>query len=137
MSIFGALNLKKERFYWKKSDKGNGQSLKRFFIQMEQNYPGKDLFFILDNSSIHKSALIKKFLVRHPRVRLFFLPPYSPQYNPIERFWGWLKTKVYGLRSVCSLKDILQRIRKLIWHYNEKWLENPIQMRLNVYRKIL
>ncbi|MBP9561542.1 MAG: transposase [Syntrophorhabdaceae bacterium] len=51
---------------------------------------------ILDNFSIHTSRKVKRYLKRFPQIHLFFLPTYSPEYNPLERIWGWMKTKIYG-----------------------------------------
>jgi len=39
---------------------------------------------ILDNYSVHKSAFIKKIAL-HLNIELIYLPPYSPQLNPIEQ----------------------------------------------------
>ncbi|MBE0340366.1 hypothetical protein E4V51_03100 [Paenibacillus sp. 28ISP30-2] len=39
---------------------------------------------ILDNSRIHHAAGLQPFLKEHPRLRLVFLPPYSPNLNPVE-----------------------------------------------------
>ena len=48
---------------------------------------------ILDNASFHrKSALIK--LAQAKDCEVLFLPPYSPDLNPIEHFWAWLKSKL-------------------------------------------
>lgn len=45
---------------------------------------------VMDNASFHrKKQLIP--LAQKAGLRLIFLPPYSPQLNPIEKFWGWLK----------------------------------------------
>ncbi len=46
---------------------------------------------ILDNDRIHHAKLIQPFLKDNPRLELVFLPPYSPNLNPIERLWHWLK----------------------------------------------
>ena len=45
---------------------------------------------VMDNASFHrKSQLIS--LAENAGLRLVFLPPYSPEHNPIENFWSWLK----------------------------------------------
>ena len=53
---------------------------------------GKGWTLILDNASFHKKArtfeLAQKF-----GCKLLFLPPYSPDLNPIEKQWAHLKTK--------------------------------------------
>jgi transposase len=77
---------------------------------------------ILDNGSIHKSKKARGFIKKHDWVELLFLPPYSPEYNPIERFWLWLKHKVYGCKSFAKMEDLVQQIRKLVWHFHEQRL---------------
>lgn len=54
--------------------------------------------FILDNCSIHKIANALKPLI-DKGVTVLFLPPYSPDFNPIEMSWS--KIKSY-LRKVCA-----------------------------------
>lgn len=48
---------------------------------------------ILDSASFHKSQRTRN-LIEQAGCRLLFLPPYSPDLNPIERFWAWFKKKV-------------------------------------------
>lgn len=48
---------------------------------------------ILDNASFHKSQRAKE-LIENAGCHLLFLPPYSPDLNPIEKFWAWFKSKV-------------------------------------------
>lgn len=117
--MFGALNKRTSRFYWKQADKGNSQQFILFLRQLRQSNPDKKMMLILDNGPIHKSKKVQKFVQKHPWVELFFLPPYSPEYNPIERFWHGLKHKIYGYKSFSSMEDLIQQLRKLIWHYHE------------------
>lgn len=45
---------------------------------------------VMDNASFHrKKQLIP--IAQKAGLRLIFLPPYSPELNPIEHFWSWLK----------------------------------------------
>jgi transposase len=53
--------------------------------------PGQIL--ILDNASFHKSAESQK-LVEAAGCKILFLPPYSPDLNPIEKYWANMKKKV-------------------------------------------
>jgi transposase len=45
---------------------------------------------ILDNASYHKSEQLLKLFHKH-KITLLFLPPYSPDLNPIENLWGTIK----------------------------------------------
>ena len=48
---------------------------------------------ILDNATFHKSQKTKS-LIEKAQCELIFLPPYSPDLNPIEIFWANLKEKI-------------------------------------------
>ncbi|KAG0435357.1 hypothetical protein DMUE_4765 [Dictyocoela muelleri] len=60
---------------------------------------------ILDNASIHKTANVIESFARRNYI-LKFLPPYSPQLNPIEEFFTCLKSRVKQ-RGGSSNRDIL------------------------------
>ena len=65
------------------------------------------LVLILDNASFHKSAESKK-LIEAAGCKLMFLPPYSPDLNPIEKCWANMKVKVRELlRQMSSLPDAI------------------------------
>lgn len=94
--MFGALNMRTNRVYWKQADKGNSTQFIMFLHQLHKANPKKKMMIILDNGPIHKSKNVKRFIQKHQWVGLFFLPPYSPEYNPIERFWHWLLIPFYS-----------------------------------------
>lgn len=58
-----------------------------------KEHVGKPLTVILDNASIHKAKGEKAILdhLKENGVTLYFLPPYSPELNKIERFWHKMK----------------------------------------------
>jgi len=47
-------------------------------------------FVVMDNASFHRKSKLFP-LAEQAGVHLVFLPPYSPELNPIEHFWAWLK----------------------------------------------
>lgn len=48
---------------------------------------------IMDNATFHKSQKTRE-LIEQAGCSLVFLPPYSPDFNPIEKFWANLKAKI-------------------------------------------
>jgi putative transposase len=56
---------------------------------------------VMDNASFHRKKCLALF-AQNAGHKLVFLPPYSPEYNPIEKFWAWLKGK---LKKVLSCFD--------------------------------
>jgi len=53
--------------------------------------PGQVL--IIDNASFHKSKKIEQ-LILNAGCRIIFLPPYSPDFNPIEHCWATVKNEI-------------------------------------------
>jgi transposase len=49
--------------------------------------------FILDNATFHRKSVLPALAERYG-CRVLFLPPYSPELNPIENKWAWLKKKL-------------------------------------------
>ena len=57
-------------------------------LLLKELKPGQ--IVIMDNASFHKSQKIKK-LIESVECKLLFLPPYSPDLNPIEKCWANMK----------------------------------------------
>lgn len=58
---------------------------------------------VMDNASFHKRLDIQE-AIRHAGHILLFLPPYSPQLNPIEHKWA--QAKAIRKQKQCSISDI-------------------------------
>ena len=48
--------------------------------------PKEIIFLLIDNFSSHKANVVKK-LAKELNIELCYLPPYSPQLQPIEKVW--------------------------------------------------
>jgi len=76
--------------------KHTAASVRRFIVDLFRIYRHKKkIILVLDNAPIHHATALKKFLERVKyKLEVIFLPPYSPELNPIERFWRFLRKKV-------------------------------------------
>ena len=58
--------------------------------------PGQ--FVVMDNAAFHKSQKTRE-LIESVGCKIIFLPPYSPDLNPIEKFWAnmkrWIRNRIY------------------------------------------
>ena len=67
----------------------------------------KGTVIVMDNASFHSKKRLF-FAAQNAGCRLLFLPPYSPELNPIENFWAWLKRFLRKiLPDVASFDDAL------------------------------
>ena len=62
---------------------------------------------IMDNATFHKSQKTRE-LIEKAGCSLLFLPPYSPDLNPIEKYWAHLKARIKSsLTNFSSLSDAI------------------------------
>jgi transposase len=101
VSIIGALNLK--QFFASLFFEGytNQEVFITYLKQVliPQLKPGQ--YVILDNAAFHKSSIIRK-LIEDAGCFLKYLPPYSPDLNPIEHYWHSLKNSLRKELAKCD-----------------------------------
>ena len=62
---------------------------------------------MLDNARFHKKSVLPE-LAQQYGCEVLFLPPYSPDLNPIEKKWAWLKRKLHKtLQNYSSFDTVL------------------------------
>ena len=72
----------------------------------------KGQIIIMDNATFHKSERTK-MLIESAGCQLLFLPPYSPDLNPIEHFWAWFKKQIREIiGSFSSLEEAINHVFK-------------------------
>ncbi len=92
--LFGAINYETGQVHHREEEKADVDAFIRFLEDLLTAYPHGKMALILDNSRIHHATGLQPFLEKHPRLHLVFLPPYSPNLNPVEGLWLWLKSDV-------------------------------------------
>jgi transposase len=80
-----------------------------FLEQFSQAYPRSLNVIQLDNGRFH----LAKRLTIPDNVVLLFQPPYSPDVNPIERVWQFIKDKLHWL-NLKSLDELRQKVDNII-----------------------
>ena len=92
LSIIGGITPQGNLFSQKWLGSINGFLFMLFLKYLLQQIPGQaPIVVVVDNSPIHKSALIKAFVAQNPRLELIYTPTYAPESNPIEWLWAWVK----------------------------------------------
>ena len=118
-SLYGAVEVKTgENFFWE-GDRMNLEGFEGFLKEFSEKN-SKDFHVVqLDNASFHTA----KDLVLPDNVMLLYQPPYSPEVNPIEQVWGWLKGKMAG--EIFSTVDKLKlRAREILSATNNQFFKS-------------
>ncbi len=72
----------------------NAASTISFFKKIEDAYPTKTkIHLFCDNARYYRNKAVTEYLMGS-KIQLHFLPPYSPNLNPIERLWKWMKERI-------------------------------------------
>lgn len=112
VALFGAVNLRRGRLVAQQNAKFDANSFKDFLVRLlRHRSPGRRMIVILDNARYHHARLLASFLREHRReLRLDFLPPYSPDLNPIERVWKLARRMCTHNQYFPHLEDLIDAV---------------------------
>lgn len=95
-------------------DTVNGDSIMDFFEHLKGQYAEcSTLHVILDGAGYHRSEEVKE-RARKLNIKLHYLPPYSPNLNPIERLWKVMNEQVRNNRYFATAKAFRQQIQHFV-----------------------
>jgi transposase len=67
----------------------------------------RPIFLIVDGHPTHKARVVKTYLEKvDGKLRLFYLPPYSPELNPDEYVWNDVKNNAIGRSVIVDAKNL-------------------------------
>lgn len=80
------------------------------FLKRLMDDAKRPVFLVVDGHQIHKAKMVKDYVAaQQGRLKLFFLPPYSPLLNPDEQVWGNVKARV-AKRTVTSKENLKAKV---------------------------
>jgi transposase len=73
------------------------------------------VFLIVDRHPVHRAASVTRWLARHSsKIRMFFLPSYSPELNPDELLNQDVKTNAVGRRRPVDQAELIGSVRSYL-----------------------
>lgn len=81
----------------------------KFLDQMLRHHARRHLVVIMDQAPPHRSKKTQSFIDHQPRLHVFHLPKYSPDWNPDEKVWNHLKHQELQNHQA-KTKDELRRL---------------------------
>jgi transposase len=113
--LFAALDVKAGTVIGELHHRHRSVEFRKFLDAVEKNTPPQlELHLILDNSSIHKTPLIHRWLLRHPRVHLHFTPTSASWLNLVECWFALLTTRRLARGAFRSTRALEQAITSYI-----------------------
>lgn len=107
LNINGVFNLETMSVITHFSETINAQTTMELFDKIQLVYKDKTtIYLIIDNATYYKNKDVKSYL-NNPdcRIKLKFLPPYSPNLNFIERLWKYMKKYIIGVKYREKFKE--------------------------------
>jgi transposase len=73
-----------------------------FLDELSKTHPQNRIIIVMDQAAWHKSSELPTF----ENIKIIFQPPYSPELNPVEHLWKYLRQKYFWNRSWKSLSAL-------------------------------
>ena len=116
VNVMGAIELATMNVVSCSPEYVNGETTASFFDLLKAAYPdAPKIHIILDQSGYHRSQRVKDSAAEKG-IDLHYLPPYSPNLNPIERLWKVMNETVRNNVFFSSAKEFREAIAGFFAH---------------------
>lgn len=121
LNIQGAFEVEGTEVVTHFSDTINAQAVIEFLDKIQAHYFRCSLIYLIcDNARYYHSKLVQAHLQKSDcRIRLIFLPSYSPNLNLIERLWRYVHKNVIGVKFREKFKEFDYDIRYFFDHIDD------------------
>jgi len=120
IAYFGAVRPADGKLVSMKSAVFNADTFGRFMKKLlKHKRPRKKAIIVVDNARWHHASVLRDWLHTNKNaVQLMFLPPYSPELNPIERVWKLLRRLCTHNQHFEELTDLIDVVSKQLKNWN-------------------
>lgn len=125
--VLGAVTAEENpKFHFRFAPVFNQDTFGAFLKQIIRHHPEEKVHLVLDNVRYHHAKNLKVWLEAHKsRIELHYLPPYSPQFNPIEKVWKVTKKAAIHNRYF----EDLDQLHSTIYRRFNRFQGNPASLR--------
>lgn len=108
LNIIGGICLHGHRIVYQQADKVDANSIARFLCKLRNKHPEKcKIHVIWDRAGYHRDKAIQEF-AKGLAIELHYLPPYSPNLNPVERLWKLMHERVTYNQYYATFKEFTE-----------------------------
>ena len=110
--VYGGVNYKTGKLTYTLAATKCGASFLVFLAALVRHYLGTKIILVCDNGRFHRTKAVEAWLDAHrDQIEIYWLPPYCPSLNLIERLWGHLKRTILANVLYASLDDLVTAFR--------------------------
>jgi len=117
--VYGGVDYQTDQIISTVAETKSGQNFLLFLSVLITAYAGRKIRLVCDNARFHRTRAVRYWLDMHrDRLEIFWLPPYCPSLNLIERLWGHLKRTVLANVLFATMDDLVAAFRRGVLRVN-------------------
>jgi len=139
-SLFAALDIATGNVLGKCYRRHRSVEFLDFLKKIDATVPADlDVHLVLDNYGTHKTALVRRWLLKRPRYHLHFTPTHASWLNQVERWFALLTERQIKRGSHGSVQELEDAIREFIKAHNQqpkpfRWTKSADQILASIAR---
>ncbi len=117
--VYGGVDYATGRMTYTVADTKSGTNFLVFLMAVVGAYAGRKVRLVCDNGRFHHTNAVQAWLETNKhRIAIYWLPPYCPSLNLIERLWGHLKRTVLANILFETVDDLVIAFRRGVGRIN-------------------
>ena len=139
-SLFAALEIATGKVIGQIHRRHRSLEFRKFLDTIDANVPDAlDVHLVMDNSSTHKSPMIRNWFAKRSRYHLHFTPTYGSWMNQVERWFALLTQRQIKRGTHRSVRELERAIKDFIHHHNRdpkpfQWVKTADQILASIAR---
>ena len=117
--VYGGVNYASGKITCTIAATKSGVHFLAFLVALVSVYAGRKIRLVCDNGRFHCTHAVQQWLAAHRHlIEIYWLPPYCPSLNLIERLWGHLKRTVLANVLFETIGDLVVAFRRGVARIN-------------------
>jgi transposase len=119
--VYGGIDYLTGKISYTVAATKSGVNFLAFLVALVAAYVGKKVLLVCDNGRFHTTKAVQAWLeANKEKVEIYWLPPYCPSLNLIERLWGHLKRAVLANVLFGQMDELVAAARRGLDDINEQ-----------------
>ncbi|HEV9743074.1 TPA: IS630 family transposase, partial [Streptococcus pneumoniae] len=122
---YGAVDAYTGESFFLRAGGCNTEWMNVFLEELSQAYPYDYFLLVMDNAIWHKSSILKI----PTNIGFAFIPPYTPEMNPIEQVWKEIRKRGFKNKAFRILEDVMNQLQDVIQGLEKEVIKSIVNRR--------